>query len=175
MPRAPRPPVKADAIRRDSRPDTPSAQEVSRVVDGFIDKFERDVAACIRACRAELRRQLPGACELVYDNYNFFVIGFCPGQRPSDCVVSIAASANGVALSFYRGVDVPDPDRLLQGEGKQNRFLRLPDAEVLRLPAVQALIRAAASLGPPLEPGSGRTIVRSVSARQRPRRSGGDE
>jgi len=171
MPRAPRPSVAAKSSSGTFRTRTPSTQEVGHVVDGFIDKFAPDVAARIRACRAELRRQMPGAWELVYDNYNFFVIGFCPTQRPSDCVVSIAASANGVALSFYRGTDVPDPDRLLQGEGKQNRFLRLPDAQGLRAPSVQALIRSAASLGPPFEPGSGGTVVRSVSARQRPRQS----
>jgi len=175
MPRAPSTPAAAGAARADARADTPPTQEVERAVDGFIDKFAPDVAAGIRACRAELRRQLPGAYELVYDNYNFFVIGFCPGERPSDCIVSIAASANGVALSFYRGVEVPDPDGLLQGEGKQNRFLRLPGVDVLRRPDVQALIGRAASLGPPLAPGAGRTVVRSVSARQRPRRAGGGE
>jgi hypothetical protein len=139
-------------------------------VDAFIDKFAPDVAARIRACRVELRRQLPGAFELVYDNYNFFVIGFCPDVRPSSCAVSLAASANGVALSSYRGVDVPDPDGLLQGDGKQNRFVRLPDVEALRADGVRALIRLAAGLGPPFTPGSRETIVRSISARQRPRR-----
>jgi len=148
------------------------APDVEPVVDAFIERFEPGVAACLRACRAELRRQLPGAFELVYDNYNFFVIGFCPTERPSDCIVSLATSAKGVALSFYRGAQVPDPDGLLQGDGKQNRFVRLPEVSTLHDPRVQALIQAAARLGPPLVPGAGGTIVRSVSARQRPRRSG---
>jgi hypothetical protein len=34
--------------------------------------------------------------EIVYDNYNFFVIGFSVTERPSDCILSIAAAANGV-------------------------------------------------------------------------------
>jgi len=147
-----------------------SNEDVERNVDTFIDKFAPDVAARIRDCRAELRRQLPGAFELVYDNYNFFVIGFCPTARPSDCIVSLAASAIGVALSFYRGAEVSDPDGLLQGEGKQNRFVRVADVETLRVTAVRSLILTAAGLGPPLPPGPGVTIVRSVSDRQRPRR-----
>ena len=113
-----------------------NVHDVERVVDAFIDKFAPEVAALIRACRIELRGQLPGAFELVYDNYNFFVIGFCPDARPSSCAVSLAASANGVALSFYRGADVSDPDGLLQGEGKQNRYVRLPDVEALRTAGV---------------------------------------
>jgi hypothetical protein len=147
-----------------------ASQDIEQVVDVFIEKFEPGIAECIRACRSELRRQLPGAFELVYDNYSFFVIGFCPTERPSDCIVSLAASANGVALSFYRGVEVPDPDGLLQGDGKQNRFVRLPDVSALHAPCVQTLIQAASYLGPPLVMNSGVTIVRSVSARQRPRR-----
>lgn len=146
------------------------SQDIEQAIDQFIEKFEPEVSACIRACRAELRRQLPGAFELVYDNYNFFVIGFCPTERPSDCIVSIAASANGVALSFYRGTEVQDPGRLLEGEGKQNRFVRLSDVETLRVPGVRTLIQVAAGLGPPLTPGRGTTILRSVSTRQRPRR-----
>lgn len=68
---------------------------------GFIDKFDAKNAVLIRSVREALRRRLPTANELVYDNYNFFVIGYCPTERPSDCIVSIAAAANGVGLSFY--------------------------------------------------------------------------
>ena len=67
---------------------------------------------------------------------------------------------------------MPDPDALLQGEGRQNRFVRLPDVDALRTAGVQSLIRAAAGLEPPFMPGSEKTIVRSVSVRQRPRRHG---
>ena len=58
----------------------------------FIDKFEPSVAKLIRECRAEMRRLLPTAVEIVYDNYNFFVIGYCSTEKPSDCIVSIAAA-----------------------------------------------------------------------------------
>ncbi len=46
-----------------------------------------------------LRRRFPTAHELVYDNYNFFVIGYSPTERPSDSIVSIAAGANGRSVS----------------------------------------------------------------------------
>jgi len=41
----------------------------------FIDKFDPAHAKLIRQCRVELRKLMPTAIELVYDNYNFFVIG----------------------------------------------------------------------------------------------------
>ena len=93
-------------------------------VEIFIDKFDSKNAALIRSARKTLRKRLPAANELVYDNYNFFVIGYCSTERPSDCIVSIAAAATGVGLSFYYGASLPDPLKLLLGSGSQNRFIR---------------------------------------------------
>ena len=139
---------------------------------GFIDKFESKNAALIRSARKALRKRMPTANELVYDNYNFFVIGYCSTERPSDCIVSIAAGANGVGLSFYYGASLPDPHGLLLGEGSQNRFLRIESAATLAQPAVEALIAAAIAQGKnPLPTSSkGKLIIRSISKKQRPRR-----
>jgi hypothetical protein len=138
----------------------------------FIDKFEPASAKLIRQCRIELRKLMPTAIELVYDNFNFFVIGYCTTARASDCIVSIAAAANGVGISFYQGATLADPERLLQGSGKQNRFIRVPSIKTLRSPAVLALINAAvaqAKVPLPLK-GAGATVIQSVSGKQRPRR-----
>jgi len=137
----------------------------------FIAKFEPSAADLIRDCRAEMKSILPTANELVYDNYNFFVIGYCSSERASDCIVSIAAAANGVGLSFYYGAALPDPTGILEGSGKQNRFLRLPTASKLREPEVLKLIHAAAAHGKTRlsSTGKGRLVIKSVSAKQRPR------
>ena len=139
---------------------------------GFIAKFDAKNAALIRSVRKALRKQLPSANELVYDNYNFFVIGYCSTERPSDCIVSIAAAANGVGLSFYYGATLPDPHKLLLGGGSQNRFLRLESAATLARPEVEELIAAAVSQGetPLPRSGKGKLIIRSISKKQRPRR-----
>lgn len=139
---------------------------------GFIAKFAPAMAKRIRECRAAMRNRFPTANELVYDNYNFFVIGYCTTERPSDCVVSLAANAKGVGLSFYHGASLPDPNKILQGGGNQNRFVRLEGAGTLSRPDVEAMLAAAAGQADPPFPatGGGRLIVRSISAKQRPRR-----
>lgn len=143
----------------------------ARQIAGFIAKFDPAVGKLIRSTRAALRKRFPTAIELVYDNYNFFVIGFCSTERSSDCIVSLAANAIGVSLCFYWGATLPDPDQLLQGSGNQNRFIRLESAATLAQPQVEALLRAAvAQAKTPLPAaGRGKTIIRSVSAKQRPR------
>jgi hypothetical protein len=137
-----------------------------------IAKFEPATARLIRDCRKRLRAIFPTANEIVYDNYNFFVIGYSPTLRPSHTIVSLAAAANGVGLSFYRGATLPDPTGVLLGSGKQNRFVRLPTANVLGQRAVKALIAAAIEQSDvPLQKYErGITLIKSVSAKQRPRR-----
>lgn len=141
----------------------------------FIDKFTPEVAKLVRAARRAMRRRLPNATELVYDNYNFFVIGYGPGERPSEAIFSLAAQANGLALCFLQGAVLPDPNGLLRGSGRVVRSMKLESAATLKHPAVEALIIAALKRAKvPLDPRRRHALViRSVSAKQRPRRKPG--
>jgi hypothetical protein len=138
----------------------------------FISKFDPAHQTLIRSVRMALRKRLPTANELAYDNYNFFVIGYGPTERPSDCIVSIAAGANGVGLCFIHGSSLRDPKKILLGSGNQTRFIRLGSADVLARTEVEALIAAAVAQAKSPLPASGRgqLIIRSISAKQRPRR-----
>lgn len=151
----------------------PPAPEAERQLKRFVDKFEPKHQTLIRAVRKALRKRFPTANELAYDNYNFFVIGYSPTERPSDSIVSMAAGANGVGLCFIRGASLPDPKKILLGSGNQTRFIRLESSDVLARPEVEALVAAAiAQAKTPLKTaGRGKLIIRSVSAKQRPRRS----
>lgn len=148
-------------------PESPAEQ-----IAGFIAKFDPAMAKVIGACRLALRKRFPTAHELVYDNYNFLVFGFCSTERSSDCIVSLACQAKGVSLSFNYGAKLADPDKILLGSGNQNRFIRLESAATLADPKVARLIVAAADQGknPLPTTGKGKTIVKSISAKQRPRR-----
>jgi uncharacterized protein DUF1801 len=146
--------------------------DAERQLKSFIAKFHPTHQILIRAVRRALRRRFPSAYELAYDNYNFFVIGYGPTERPSDCFVSIAAGANGVGLCFIRGASLPDPKKLLLGSGNQTRFIRFESVDVLGRPEVETLIAAAvAQAKTPFRAGTrGKLIIRSVSKKQRPRR-----
>lgn len=141
-------------------------------VRGFIAKFAPWHQTLIRAVRKALRKRFPTAFELAYDNYNFFVLGYGPTERPSDCILSMAAGASGVGLCFIRGASLPDPKNVLLGSGKQTRFLRLDSADDLDRPEVRALIRSAVASSKRSfrKTGRGTLIIRAVSAKQRPRR-----
>jgi Domain of unknown function (DU1801) len=143
-----------------------------RQLRAFITKFDPKDQRLIRAVRSAVRKRIPAANELVWDNYNFFVIGYSPTERPTDSIVSIAARANGVGLCFIQGVGLPDPKKLLLGSGKQTRFIRVESASLLTHPDVEALIAAAIDRArtPLSATGRGKLIIRSIAEKQRPRR-----
>lgn len=146
---------------------TPQAQLAT-----FIAKFSAENRTFIRSVRKALRKRLPTANELVYDNYNFFVIGYSTTERPSDALLSIACDHKGVAICFFWGAKLPDPHKILTGGGNQVRFLRIAKAADLTDPHAEAVIQAAIDYArvPLPKQGKGKLIIRAVSKKQRPRR-----
>jgi hypothetical protein len=140
----------------------------AKQLDALMARYPAEVAAVARAALRWMRRKFPHADALVYFHYAL-AIGFTPG-RPSDAVFSVVLYTRWVNLFFLKGAHAYDPNRLLQGTGKQVRTIRLENAKTLADPAVVELIEAeAARLG--LEPGSGRgkLIIQSISDKRSPR------
>ena len=146
---------------------TPAAQ-----LAAFLARYDPKLAAFARGTLARLRRRLPGATELVYDNYNALAIGFGPGERASEVILSIAVYPRWVTLFFLRGVQLQDPAGLLRGTGSRVRHIVLSRELQVDSAPVERLIRAAlAGAAKPIDPrAKRRLIIRSVSSRQRPRR-----
>jgi Domain of unknown function (DU1801) len=160
---------------RASKPKLVTGAAAERQLADFIEKYPAALAADARASRRKLRQRVPGAIELVYDNYNGLVIGFGPNDRPSDAVLSLLVSPGGwVTLCFLEGAHLTDPDKLLRGAGNRVRHIRLGAPNDLDSPPVRALLaEALKAADPPFDPRARRRlIIRSVSARQRPRRVG---
>jgi len=138
----------------------------------FLAKFTPEIASLATAILAKMRERYPTALELVYDNYNALAIGFSPTERASNGIFSIALYPRWVSLFFLQAKGLPDPQRLLQGSGSVVGHIVLPEADKLDEPAVKTLMReAAARAAVPFDPrGEHQLIIKSVSARQRPRR-----
>jgi len=141
-------------------------------LESLISRYAPDVAACARRALASMRKRLPGAVELVYDNYNALVIGFGPSERASQAIFSIALYPRWVNLFFLQGASLSDPAGRLRGNGKFVRNIVLRDASELDEPEVRKLIDQAIRRAPhPIDGRSRRRLViRSISAQQRPRR-----
>ena len=88
--------------------------------------------------------------------------------------MSLAVFPRWVTLCFIQnGPDIPDPDGLLKGTGNVVRHVRLESVKDLDKPAIRSLIKHALPLADvPIDPARRRRmVIKSISAKQRPRRS----
>jgi len=132
----------------------------TRELDAIIASRSPQMAKLTRAVLAKLRPRFPGAVELVYDKRNALVIGFCPDERASNVINSIAVYRNWINLYFFEGDAMPDPEALLQGTGTMVRHIRIISADELDRPAVKALMSEALKRAdPPLDKKAKRKMV----------------
>ena len=148
-----------------------------RQLDSFLAKYSPDVEAFARRALAKMRKLLPGAIEMVYDNFNWLVIGFSPSERPSEAIFSVVLPPGAVTLCFLQGAGLPDPAGLLRGSGNVVRNIRLytngeEDEKLLDNLEVLSLINVALNRAKVPMPARQRRkmIIRAVAKRQRPRR-----
>jgi hypothetical protein len=141
-------------------------------LDRFMAKYSPEIRLLASECLKKMRERLPGAAELVYDNYNALVIGFGPTERVSEAIFSIALYPRWINLFFLDGVGLPDPKGLLQGAGKMVRSITIKDAALLDNPSVRTLMKEALKRSEiPIDKKiPRRLIIKSISAKQRPRR-----
>jgi len=91
----------------------------------LIGKYTPEIAAAFASARRKMRALVPRGYELVYENYNALGIGYGPGEKGSDAIVSIVAYPRWITLFFLYGANLKDPDSLLQGKGSRVRSIRL--------------------------------------------------
>jgi hypothetical protein len=139
----------------------------------FIAKFSPEIAALTHSILAAMRKRYPTAIQLVYDNYNALAIGFGASEKASQAIFSIAIFPKWVSLFFLQGAGLPDPDGILHGNGNVARHIRLPSARTPNELTVKKLMREATKRAAiPFAPrGTSRLIIKSISAKQRPRRT----
>jgi hypothetical protein len=144
-------------------------------LNAMIARFDPAIQKIVRQARTRLRKRLPAAVELVYDNYNALAIGYGSSEKRGDWIVSLAVYAGGVNLYFVYGIALADPHGLLLGAGHQGRFIRLESAAMLDRREIGDLIEAAiADTDTPLaKRARGYTLIKSVSPNQRRRRRPG--
>jgi hypothetical protein len=147
----------------------------AKQLDGFIAKFSPEIAAMTNAVLKKMRKRYPTAQVLVYDNYNALAIGFAPGEKAGEAIFSIAVYPKWVSLFFLQAKGVPDPERLLKGSGNVAKHVVLKSPDDLEIPAIAAMMDAVLEVAktPLAEKGEGRLMIKSVSAKQRPRRAAG--
>ena len=104
----------------------------------FLSQYNEKVFGHAVKLRELLFANLPGVTEQVVIAAK--MIAYCYGQKYAELVCIIIPSKKGLKLGFNRGVDLPDPDKLLKGTGKISRYVEIKsEAQIASAPLKQLL------------------------------------
>jgi hypothetical protein len=108
---------------------------------GFLEAYDRPVADLALALREIILEEVPDASESIYQVYTVAIwFGFSGKMKDMFCY--IATNAGHINLGFPRGSTLPDPNRVLEGEGKAMRHIKFASQRDLERPFVRRYIRA---------------------------------
>lgn len=140
-------------------------------LEAFLARYLPEVAGTGRDAIGWMRSRLPQCDALVYDNYNALAVGFSPSGKTGHSFLSIALYPRWVSLFVSASLD--DPHGILKGSGGTVRHVVLTGgAGDLETPEIVALLdQAFARAAGLFEDGrKGGLVIKSISAKQRPRR-----
>jgi hypothetical protein len=114
---------------------------VADPVDGFFERYPADVQTISRILRAMVLETMPGANELLFANQNH--VAYSTSASRAGTIVYICPLNSYVRLGFMYGGQLPDPDKVLVGEGKRLRHVKVRSIEQSRDPVLERLVEAA--------------------------------
>ncbi len=110
-------------------------------VEDFVAQLSPRVGGLIRAARAKIVKVVPGAVERLRPGWGLI------GYNAPAYFAFIVPAEDHVKIGFERGVELWDPEALLEGTGKQVRYVVIGSRRALQSAALTALLRQAAALG----------------------------
>jgi hypothetical protein len=110
-------------------------------VDTFLKGYPPPVREIAVKAREVILSVMPNASEKVYPGWKVIQYGTAADMK--SVFAAISPQRERVNLGLANGVDLPDPDGLLEGDGKAIRHVKLTSPEAAGAPAVRELIRGA--------------------------------
>jgi hypothetical protein len=100
------------------------------------------------ALRDLVLEEAEGATELVHDVKYAIALNYTFTGRFKGAFTHIVVYSNHVNLGFHRGAELPDPKKLLEGDGKLIRHIRIGSHADLARPHVRKFLREAIQIAP---------------------------
>jgi hypothetical protein len=108
----------------------------------LLKKYPPDIRELVQEMRGMLIKSIPN--EKVYLGWSTIYYTFTGSTK--DLVIAIGPMPDRLNLYFKRGIDLNDPDELLEGTGKSMRHVKVYESKQIRSRAVNALIKQAVAL-----------------------------
>lgn len=110
-------------------------------IENFLGQYSDEVYSNALKLRKIIFENLPRLQEQT--DIPAKMIAYAYGQKYIEMVCTLLPSKKGLKLGFYRGVDLPDPENLLSGNGKISRYIEIRKQEDIKIKPLTTLLREA--------------------------------
>ena len=128
----------------------------------FLEAYDRPIADLALALREIILEEVPDASESVYQVYTVAIwFGFSGKMKDMFCYIT--TNARHINLGFPRGSTLPDPNRVLEGDGKVMRHIKFASERDLERSFVRRYIHASIEQldEASVARGTGKSVVKS--------------
>jgi Domain of unknown function (DU1801) len=108
----------------------------------LLKPYDRGVQELTLALRDLVLEELAPCCEYIVEVYIVSIL-YGPTHRMKDGICYIGVIRDHVNLGFIRGSELADPQRILEGTGKQMRHIKIRSMSDLGRPAIRAYLQEA--------------------------------
>ena len=109
----------------------------------FFDEYSGTVPELARRLREVIRSELPDAQEEL--DRPGRVVGYSYGPGYAGLICTVILSKTAVKLGIVGSAQMADPGKLLEGAGKQHRYVAFTQPSDFERPGIRDLLRAAVS------------------------------
>ena len=120
-----------------------SKLENEAIID-FIARLPVEKKMLCEALRKLVKASMPGAIEIIA--YGF--PGYSTTHSSFDRIVYIAPQRDWINIGFLFGSDIPDPEKLLIGNGIRMRHVKIKTIAEVNAPALKKILKAAWAKAP---------------------------
>ena len=108
----------------------------------LLKPYDRGIQELAIGLRQLVLEEMAPCCEYILEVYVVSLI-YGPTHRMKDGICYIAVNRNHVNLGFTHGSALADPQRILEGEGKQMRHIKFRNMSDLLRPAIRTYLQEA--------------------------------
>ena len=114
--------------------------------------------------------EMAPCCEYILEVYIISLI-YGSTHRFKDNICYIGVMKDHINLGFHRGTDLSDPQRILEGTGKQMRHIKVRNMADVLHPAIRTYLQEACErAGHDLAAGKAKTLTTAVKTKSAPKR-----
>jgi hypothetical protein len=139
----------------------------------LLKPYDRGVQELAIALRQVVLEEMAPCCEYILEVYIVSIM-YGPTHKMKEGICYIGVIKDHVNLGFLRGSELSDPHRILEGEGKQMRHIKIRNTSDLLRPALRAYLQEACErAGFEVPAGKEKTVNTIVKRKSLPKRAVG--